>query len=317
MVLQLLLILGIIIVGAYIFGVGTDFLDDVFADVEAALQKQKDVPDQEDSERANFAEDRNTRVCDLTLTWFATMVDFDPTVILDINLTEERFILHGAEVRNVFGEFSTFNSKTYDYSWKCDGEVILDPTDTNLDPTKFQPPTTTTVTTSTGEMVVMESAGSEGSTGSSEVCRTGARGIIVCEPLTFFQRLAWNLSVNTQEGLDELALLAFGASETAGELIIVNFVGFSKTQGATDKQLFSPELPGKGTFDQPFTKSKKLGEGADFPVSYTIQTTLKDVTEDDYSIFFWDDKYKQNGEPVGHMFEIAVCKPGRAFGICQ
>ena len=62
---------------------------------------------------------------------------------------------------------------------------------------------------------------------------------------------------------------------------------------------------------------KQLPQGADFPFSYVIETTLKDVTEDDYSIFFWDDKYQQNTEPVGHMFEVAVCKPGRSFGICQ
>lgn len=332
MVFQLILIIGILIVGVYVLGIGTDFLDDVATQFEARAAKQAAVPDQEDQDRPlNIALERGEgfRVCDLTLTFFATMTDFDATQLIDINLTEERFIWHGAQVRNIFGnvglsflegtglktlervtsttqpqQTSTQFDDVYDYSWKCEGLADFFPSDPNQDPTKFLPP-------SDEESV---------STGGDEVCVTRGDEII-CSQLTFLNLLSWNLAKNHADAFESLSLLSFGASETDGEIIIVNFVGKSRSTGplfgdAVANDLYSPKLPGKGTFDQPFTKVKVLPKGADFPYDYRIDLTLEDVTEDDYLITFWDAKYKQNGEAVGHMFDIAVCRPGVPFGIC-
>jgi len=338
MVFQLILILGIIIVGAYIFGIGTDFFDDVLTSFEARAAKQAAVPEQSPEDRPiNIATERGEgyRVCDLNLTFFATMTDFDATQLIDINLSEERFIWHGAQVRNIFGNIglsflesidvqslktlervtstiqgpqqtSTQFDDVYDYSWKCEGLIDFFPNDPNADPNKFLPPSEETSV----------------STGEDEICVTRGDEII-CSSLSFFNNLGWNLAKNHADALESasLSLLSFGASETDNEIIIVNFVGQSRTSNINrpseiPNDLYSPKIPNKGTFDQPFTKVKQLPKGADFPYDYRIDLVLEDVTEDDYLITFWDANYKQNGEAVGHMFEFVVCRPGAPFGIC-
>ena len=236
---------------AYIFGVGTDALDDVFASLDDRKAMQEESPDPEFEERGNFATNTGTRVCDLRITFFATAHSFDPTTPDPLEgLFGNLNIFHGGIT--AFGDpfFRPLagNQNIFDYQWFCQG------------------PTTT--------------------------------------PL---ELLSWNLQKNTIGGLEQLSLLALG-QVTDRERIEVNFFG---TAIGTGKELVSPSQPSKGSNSNPFTKAINLPRGVEFPVDYSIQVYLENVTEDNYIITFWDNQWEQNGESPGHRFSPKdVCKPG-------
>jgi len=304
MVVQLIVILIILGLGIYIISSGTDFFSDILTSAEDRIAKQNETPDPDFLERVNLAKDTGTRVCDLRITFFATAYSFDPTtpdplegLFGDIN------IFHG-EITGAgfFGGSLAGNTNIFDYQWLCEGKVVV---------TETQVAGTTTTTTSGGFISTTSTSDpplvGEGSTGDSEICVTKARGTVVCTALSFLDLLSWNLQKNTISGLEELSLLALG-QVTDRELIVINFFGTSINSG---KALGSPSQPNKGTDSNPFTKSTNLSRGIDFPVDYSIEVTLEDVTEDDYVITFWDNKFPQNGERVGHKFSPKdLCKPG-------
>jgi hypothetical protein len=305
---QLILVIFIIVIGMYIFGIGTDFLDDIGKQADALIRKQNEVPDATYQDRGNFAKNTGTRVCDLDITFHATAWNYDPTKTL--NAVEWVFgninIFHGKITGDILPPLLVVpftgiltpvlgitsnghlagNTDIFDYQWYCTGatgEVSLKESDT--------PPSSTT----------------GGSTGQTEICRTGARGEKVCVTASFLDLFRWNLEKNTREGIDQLALLGF-QDRTDRETITVNFFGKSLTGG---KDLVSPSQANKGTNANPFTKQTQLPRDVEFPVDYQITVFLKDVTEDNYLITFWDEDYEQNGKPVGHRFTVKdICKPG-------
>jgi len=301
MVVQLIVILIILGLGFYIISSGTDLFSDILTSAEDRIAKQNEIPDQDFQERVNFAKDTGTRVCDLRITFFATAHNFDPTsfsvfetFLGDIN------IFHGDVRVGVLAVSLAGNTDIFDYQWLCEGEVVVAETQVAGVTT---PPAPSTSTTSTSDPPLV----GEGSTGDSEICVTKARGTVVCTALSFLDLLSWNLQKNTISGLEELSLLALG-QVTDRELIVINFFGTSINTG---KALGSPSQPDKGTNSNPFTKSTNLPRGIDFPVDYAIEITLEDVTEDDYIITFWDDKFPQNSKPPGHRFSPKdLCKPG-------
>jgi hypothetical protein len=303
MVVQIVVILIIVVMIAYVFGVGTDFVDDLITSVDDRLAKQGETPDPDFVERVNLAKDTGTRVCDLKITFFATAYNFDPTsfdplegIFGDIN------IFHGdiKGAGDVFQRPLAGNTNIFDYQWMCEGKVVVAETQVAGTTTTSTSGSTTT-TTSDPPLV------GEGSTGDSEICVTKARGTVVCTALSFLDLLSWNLQKNTVAGLEQLSLLAIG-QVTDRERVEVNFFGTSINTG---KALGSPSQPSKGTNSNPFTKSDNLPRGVDFPVDYVIELTLVDVTEDDYVITFWDNEFPQNGKPPGHRFSPKdLCKPG-------
>ena len=282
MIPQLIFGIIIIVIGMYVFGVGTDFLDDIVSTVDRQLAKQNEVPSVSLQKSGNFAKETNTRVCDLNITFYGTMNDYDYYSIDLVNILEQRFIYHGDE-SFLGGDFQPFypagDRRVFDYQWYCTGPAITQEQE--------------------------ESAGRGGCTTAINPLPPFER-IEVCG-LTALDLLSWNLNKNTKGGIDELSLLALGFSKTAKERIQVNFVGKSLTN--SDKYLFTP-ANSKGTDENPFTKSIDLPSGADFPYDYRISITLSDVTEDNYLIEFWDKDYVQNSEPVGHIFSKKLCKPG-------
>lgn len=274
----------------YVFGVGTDFLDDIVSSFDERLAKQNEVPSVKLTESGNFAKDTNTRVCDLTITFYGTMTDYNPFSLDPIeilNLKEQRWIWHGDIKRPIqlgFAEIPgsepiAIDQRVFDYKWGCLGADITPAQE--------------------------ESAGRYG-------CITGINPlppfdrVEICN-LTLVDLLSWNLNKNTKEAIDELSLLALGGTTTDKEVIRVNFVGKSLTNQG--KFLFTPATA-KGTEENPFTKSFTLPSGSDFPYSYRIELTLSDVTEDNYTIEFWDEDYVQNDKPTGYVFEKKLCKPG-------
>jgi len=302
MVLQLILILGIIVVGLYVFGIGTDFLDDIITSFDEKIAKQGETVDPTFTERVNLAKDTNTRVCDLQITFHASAYGFSPLtpdplegLFGDINL------FHGDIA--AFGDFLfrplAGNPNIFEYQWFCTGGTSSTSTTTESG--------TKTIIGKTifGETIEISVPEDSFSTGGDEVCVVKGEELI-CSQLSFLGLLSWNLAKNQREGLEQLSV--FGQSTTDRETIRINFFGKSLTTG---KDLGSPQQEGKGTDANPFTKSIMLPRGVDFPVDYSISFTLTDVTEDNYVITFWDNEFLQNGESPGHRFSPKdVCKPG-------
>ncbi len=287
MIAQAVVVILVIVMGMYIFGVGTDFLDDLVSSADELLAKQNEVPSVPLSRSGNFAKDTGTRVCDLQVTFYGTMTDYnpfslDPVEIL--NLKEQRWIWHGGirEEQRIFfvetgieGRPIATDERTFTYQWYCTGPSITPAQEA--------------------------SAGRYG-------CITGVspERIEICD-LTLLDLLSWNLNKNTKAGLEQLSLLFLGGETTDKETVRVNYVGKSLTN--SDKKLFTP-ANAKGTEENPFTSSIRLPAGADFPYGYRIETTLSDVTEDNYLLEFWDEDYVQNNKAVGHIFDGKICKPG-------
>ncbi len=96
MVVQLIVILIILGLGVYIISSGTNFLDDFAASAQERIDKQAEVPAGEADELINLAKDTGGSVCDLRITFYATMWDFNPfgADFLD-PFSTERFIYHG------------------------------------------------------------------------------------------------------------------------------------------------------------------------------------------------------------------------------
>lgn len=285
---------------AYVFGVGTDFVDDLITSFDEKVAKQGETPDPDFVERVNLAKDTGTRVCDLKITFYATAYNFNPLQAFS-ELFGDINIFHGDIRAGVLQQSIVGNTNIFDYTWMCEGEVVVAETQVAGVTT---PPAPSTSTTSEPDVIPLVG---EGSTGGSEICVTKARGTVVCTALSFLDLLSWNLQKNTIPVLEELSLLALG-QVTDRERIQINFFGTSINTG---KELGSPSQPNKGTNSNPFTKSTTLSRGIDFPIDYAIEVTLVDVTEDDYVITFWDDEFPQNGERVGHRFSPKdLCKPG-------
>jgi len=305
MVFQIILILIVIVVGAYVLGIGTDFLDDIATNIDEKLAKQSEVPSATDEEifenTANLAKDRGTRVCDLWIDYFVTMTNLNPTGIEIANFAGDRWLWIGEDFRE-FGPFSDFiagNTAIFEYGWLCESEVTTTTTSTSTSSSTTPPSSTTT----SSPLVA------EGSTGQGEICRIAARGTQVCETLSFLSLLGWNLEKNTAQGIEQLSLLAFGFDESEREVIRVNFIGESKTDDR--KRLYAPEVPTLGTIDKPFTDSFRLGVGEDFPIDVVVgRIYLDDVTEDNYLMEFWYDSFPVNNKNVGKHFFKDLCKPG-------
>lgn len=302
MVLQLILILGIIIVGLYVFGVGTDFIDDIITSFDERIAKQGETTDPTFQERVNLAKDTNTRVCDLQITFHASAYGGN-------QLTPDPFEAIFSDTINIYhGDIVAFgdpffrplagNPNIFEYQWFCTGGTSSGPVTTESG--------TKTIIGKTlfGETFEISVPEDSISTGGDEVCV--ARGEeIICSQLSFLGLLSWNLGNNLRDGGEQLSVLN---PETDRETIRINFFGKSLTSG---KDLGSALQEDKGTDANPFTKSIMLPRGVDFPVDYAIVFLLKDVTEDNYVITFWDNELPQNGESPGHRFSPKdVCKPG-------
>jgi hypothetical protein len=283
MVLQAILIIAIIIIGAYIFGIGTDFFDDVLGSIDEKIAKQNEVPDPETFENANLAKDRGTRICDLQMTWYGAMWETDPFGFDPIGLFEQRYVFIGSITHPISQLQPAQDVRTFTYQWTCVGET----------------------TTTTDEVIPVMST----STGGSEICRTGARGSQVCVSLSFLDLFGHNLQKNTQDGIEQLSLLALGGSETDRETIRIKFIGRSLSDNG--KFLQSPDLPTLGTPNNPITKSVTLSRGDPFPRAFSIgPINLSDVTEDNYVIEYWIDEYRLNAKAPGAIFTKDLCKPG-------
>lgn len=310
MVFQIILILIVVVVGAYVLGIGSDFFDDLFASFDAKVKKQAEVDDPKTVDplegtdrgsifaRANLAQDTGSRICDLEITFVGSMSDIPvgtPGFEAGIEgiLGFERFLYHGGDFGGVLSD-----KRIFTYDWYCIGAVD---------------------DTGGGEI---NSAGVDTNT---EIC--GLSGVvstnilfggepeeeIVCFDPTAFDIFRWNLAKNTLDAVEQLSLLStfaiggFGTDESDNENVAVNFFGKSKSTG---KLLYSPDDSFKGDEDSPFTKSKTIGIGAQFPVDYRVTVYLTDVTEDNYTIEHWYDTWRTNNENVGHIFKKNICKPG-------
>lgn len=296
MIAQAIVIILVIVMGMYIFGVGTDFLDDIVATVDEKIAKQNEVPSPKVSEVANFAKETKTRVCDLGITFYGTMTNFNPYED-PFNFLEDRFIWHG-DIKPPLINFGepiasgplAKDTRIFQYQWYCTGPTITQAQEASAGRTNCEDPATC-----------------------KEICGQvlGAFGIptgeMTCTTASTLDIIGWNLKANTNNVEDQLSLLALRLSKTDKEIVRVHFVGKSLTNSG--KVLFTP-ADGKGTEGNEFTKSITLPIGAAFPYSYRIEFILKDVTEDNYNIEFWDEQYKQNNKPTGYIFEKKLCKPG-------
>jgi len=308
MVFQVILILVVVVVGAYVLGIGTDFFDDLFTSFDQKLKKQAEVPEpttlapKEGTERgsvfarANLAEDTGSRICDLEITFVGTITDIPvgtPGVEAGIEgiIGLSRFLYHGD---TFFGDIPN-DTRIFDYRWYCIGAVD-----------------------DSGEAVGIDT--------NTEIC--GLSGVvstffsqeeeeIICFIPTAFDIFSWNIAKNTLDGVEQLSLLsiipesfsdigAFGFTKSDNEIVAVNFIGKSKTNG---KLLYTPEESNKGDEDTPFTKSRSIGSGAQFPIDYRLTVYLVDVTEDNYTIEHWYDEFRTNNENVGNIFKKNLCKP--------
>jgi len=308
MVLQIIIVLVIIVLGLYVIGVGTDFLSDISASFAEKAKKQAEVQGEgttvtEVFAKANLAKDTGTRVCDLEIIFVGDLVDFETGLFLigqgGISgfLGFERFIYFGEPFDPILASNIPGDRDIFEYTWFCDTPVSTTATTTSA----------TTVGTSgstTSEPVPLVG---EGSTGGGEICRTGARGIQICETLSIFQLLSWNLIKNTGAGIEQLQLSLL-EQKSDEEIVRVNFIGPSKTR--QNFNLYAPDFADLGIEENPFTKSFQLGTDENFPVSYRIKLNLDDVTEDDYRIEFWYDTFPANNEPVGTHFFKDLCRPG-------
>lgn len=309
MVVQLIVVLIIIVLGLYIVGVGSDFFSDISASFNEKVKKQAEVFGESTTveavfEKANLAEDTGTRICDLEIIFVGDVTDFETGVNLQGGIESfigfDRFIFFGQPTDFASALLSPgvpADKDIFEYTWLCDTAPAVAEVSTSISAMVV-----TDDTTVTADPIPLVG---EGSTGGSEICRTGARGIQVCESLSIFTLLSWNLGKNTQAGIDQLSLLG---QETAGEVIRVNFIGPSKTR--TSFNLWTPDFPNLGIEEAPFTKSFTLGTGEEFPVAYRIKLNLDDVTEDNYKIEFWYETFPANNKPVGTHFFKDLCKPG-------
>jgi len=311
MVFQIIALLVIIVVGAYVFGIGTDFFDDIFADIEAkAAAQENKATDLETFENANLASQTGTRVCDLNIVFFGTIWEIDPFGFDPFNFAESRFVYIG-DITHPFSQLQPAqDTRTLRADWLCVGEKTEEQkqaeastSSTSTSMATITPSTTTTTPPTTAQPLV-----AAGSTGGGEICVTKARGTVVCTTLSFLDLFGWNLNKNTIDGLEELSLLAFGASLTDRETITIQFIGRSLTNQG--KFLQSPELD-KGTPGNPFTKSVTLPRGSQFPFAFqTPILNLDDVTEDNYLIEYWIEDFRLNAKAPGTIFNIDLCKPG-------
>lgn len=78
----------------------------------------------------------------------------------------------------------------------------------------------------------------------------------------------------------------------------------------TGKKLVASKTEG-GVVDQlEFSDKVEIPQGTKFPLAYGVPVYLYDVTEDDYQIDFWVDRFPHNDKPVGFKFQHDICKPG-------
>jgi len=58
-----------------------------------------------------------------------------------------------------------------------------------------------------------------------------------------------------------------------------------------------------------FSDKETIPEGIDFPIDYGVPVYLYKVTEDDYTISWWNEEYISNDRNVNHKFSYTLCKP--------
>jgi len=316
MVLTLVIVLVVVIFAIYIAGAGTDFLKDISASFAEKAAKQAEVKGEgttvnEVFAKANLAKDvPGARICDLEIIFVGSVSDLatGPLAVQGgiegvLGLQGARFIYFGDPPDSVFFPDIPSNKNIFEYTWMCQGTAAPITTTTTA-------PSTTTTTTTTTAPAPVPIVG-EGSTGGGEICRTAARGIQVCTTLSILNLLSWNLNKNNLAALsffDTVEPLALGFDLVgSNEVIRVNFIGQSINRPSFN--LYTPDFPDEGIESSPFTKSDKLDEGANFPVTYRIPLILVDVTEDNYNIEFWYDDFSANNKAVGTHFDKAICKP--------
>lgn len=85
------------------------------------------------------------------------------------------------------------------------------------------------------------------------------------------------------------------------------FTGDSINNG---KKLAAAKDPNGIVNQLEFSDSVDIGTGTKFPLAYGVPVYLYDVTEDDYEVDFWVDKFPHNDKPIGFKFQHNICKPG-------
>lgn len=107
-----------LVVFAYMFGIGTDFINGIVEGIAEQQERQKDQSSGSVQETGNFAKDRGTRVCDLRIEFVGSMTDLNPASIDIINAGNERFLWLG-DVRNIANIYAPNNKNILEYKWLC------------------------------------------------------------------------------------------------------------------------------------------------------------------------------------------------------
>ncbi len=275
MVIQVILILVVIIFIAYSLGIGGEIIEDAVAGVREAKEKQKDIADPAIFDVGNFAADTGTRICDLSIKFYGTVMPWNNITLENIPIVnnDDLWLWHG-DIKTFLGTDLTDDDRIIEYEWFC--------------------PT------------VNVSAASIFWNLRQNTLELLPSGSGTPSQLTLFEQIEpkqLDILSDISGGIDQFVTLV-GSAETNGETIRMMFQAESLNTGKLmlDKNAF-------GLDNKPFQASIDLPFGSDFPYNYIISTRLQDVTEDDYTLMFWNDVYPQNNLDPGFRFEYFICSP--------
>jgi hypothetical protein len=115
----------------------------------------------------------------------------------------------------------------------------------------------------------------------------------------------------TQQTSNDLTPLSFalGNEVTAGEVIRFKFFMDSKTNG---NRAF--DFDGIG-LNEPFQGSTTLPIGSEFPIAWQFSVKLEGITNDHYTMDFWNEDYSVNNRNANHHFTENVCRAN--FATCD
>lgn len=115
----------------------------------------------------------------------------------------------------------------------------------------------------------------------------------------------------TQQTADDLTPLAFvlGEEQTAGEVVRFKFFLESKTNG--DRAF---DFDGLG-LNEPFQGSTTLPIGSEFPFTWQFSVKLEGITNDHYTMDFFNEDFSVNNRNVNHHFTEDICRA--SFATCQ